>query len=241
MSRIVKFEINSAGRDFVVGDIHGCFSLLEEALNRVEFNPDQDRLFCVGDLVDRGPESQRALEFLIQPWFYSVCGNHDRFVVEIHEGDSEASMLWLLNGGGWWLNVDPQTRIRFREVFAGLPYAIEVEATQGTVGIVHADILKGKDWPQFLAALESGDHDAMEVAIWGRARASGAVSEGIAGVWRVFCGHTVQEKGIRCLENVVFIDTGAVYGLLNDKQNLGLTLVDLTTLEALTIAGARSP
>lgn len=238
MRRIVKFELNTAGRDFVVGDIHGCFSLLEKSLSRVEFNPVKDRLFSVGDLVDRGPESHRALEFLAQSWFYSVCGNHDRFVVETQEGDSDASMLWLVNGGAWWLEVTPEDRTRFREAFARLPYAVGVETAHGVVGIVHADIFQGMSWPQFLTALESGNPDAMETALWGRARANGVISAGVEGVWRVFCGHTVQENGIRRLENIFFIDTGAVYGLLNNTPNLGLTLVDLTTLETLTVYSA---
>lgn len=48
-----KYGANILGRDFVVGDIHGEFSKLSKLLSSVEFNENSDRLFSVGDLVDR--------------------------------------------------------------------------------------------------------------------------------------------------------------------------------------------
>ena len=52
---IRRFPLNRRGRDLAVGDIHGYFALLQQALNRVGFDPVCDRLFSVGDLTDRGP------------------------------------------------------------------------------------------------------------------------------------------------------------------------------------------
>ena len=54
--------INQAGRDLVVGDVHGCFRTLARALSQLEFDPSCDRLFGVGDLVDRGPHSEGRLD-----------------------------------------------------------------------------------------------------------------------------------------------------------------------------------
>ena len=67
---VLRFGLNEDGRDFVVGDIHGMFQHLTELLEQIEFDEGSDRLFSVGDLVDRGPESHRALEWLDKPWFY---------------------------------------------------------------------------------------------------------------------------------------------------------------------------
>ena len=53
---VARFEENATGRDFVVGDLHGMFSHLEALLNEVAFDESADRLFSVGDLIDRGPE-----------------------------------------------------------------------------------------------------------------------------------------------------------------------------------------
>jgi len=63
---IKYFPINQQGQDFFVGDIHGYFNLLERKLEAVNFDPQTDRLFAIGDLVDRGPDSARVSEFLSQ-------------------------------------------------------------------------------------------------------------------------------------------------------------------------------
>ena len=65
------FSFNDSGRDIVVGDVHGCFRTLERALSAVAFDPSADRLFGVGDLVNRGPYSEKAIEWLEQ-WFEAV-------------------------------------------------------------------------------------------------------------------------------------------------------------------------
>ena len=48
------FNLNTNGRDFFVGDIHGCFYLLDEAMLRVGFDERGERRVSVGDLIDRG-------------------------------------------------------------------------------------------------------------------------------------------------------------------------------------------
>ncbi len=42
---------------FVVGDLHGCYTLLMNELDKVSFDPARDLLISVGDLVDRGAEN----------------------------------------------------------------------------------------------------------------------------------------------------------------------------------------
>lgn len=51
MAHVQRFDRNTAGRDFVIGDIHGCFDQVGEALARVHFDESCDRLFAVGDLI----------------------------------------------------------------------------------------------------------------------------------------------------------------------------------------------
>ena len=76
------FNRNQRGRDFVVGDIHGHFSALEMLLLQVNFDPEHDRVFSVGDMIDRGPESWRVIEFLNHPWFHSIMGNHEQMLLD---------------------------------------------------------------------------------------------------------------------------------------------------------------
>ena len=74
---------NVAGRDFVVGDVHGEFETLEATLTHVEFQPGHDRLFALGDLVDRGPRSADALAWMESGRItLSVRGNHEQMLYE---------------------------------------------------------------------------------------------------------------------------------------------------------------
>ena len=49
---------------WVVGDLHGCYTRLMSELHRVDFDPAQDLLISVGDLIDRGTENVECLELL---------------------------------------------------------------------------------------------------------------------------------------------------------------------------------
>jgi len=66
-------------RTFAVGDIQGCLPALLTVLDKVNFDPASDQLWCVGDLVNRGPDSLGTLEFLhsIRKSCKIVLGNHD--------------------------------------------------------------------------------------------------------------------------------------------------------------------
>ena len=75
-----RCAVNEQGRDFVVGDVHGCFRTLERGLREVQFDADSDRLFGVGDLVDRGPNSADALVWLEERFHAVALGNHERAI-----------------------------------------------------------------------------------------------------------------------------------------------------------------
>lgn len=65
--------------DYAVGDLQGCLEPLKCLLEHVSFDPARDRLWLVGDLVNRGPESLETLRFLygIKDSVICVLGNHD--------------------------------------------------------------------------------------------------------------------------------------------------------------------
>jgi serine/threonine protein phosphatase 1 len=209
---VARFARNLAGRDFVVGDVHGCFDELEAALARLRFDGARDRAFAVGDLVDRGSRSEAALEWMQRPWFHSCRGNHEDMRLMPIEPAELAAFL-LFNGGEWWFGLDAAAKLLFTRAMAALPIALEVETSAGHVGIVHADVPEQLSWPQFVQALEAGDPRVQEEAVWGRRRAEGWVSTPVEGIGCVVCGHTMMpDCRIHVVGNVWLIDTGAFLG-----------------------------
>ena len=225
MSVVQRFEKNVAGRDFVVGDIHGCFDLLCEQMDRVKFDPAVDRIFSVGDLVDRGPQSADAINWIKQPWFHAVRGNHEQMAIGVAAGRHDLTN-YLVNGGGWFLELSDARQQEVAEALGNLPVCIEVDTSDGLVGLVHADI-EGGDWHAFTEALRfprSKNHlrDLMEEALWSRDRIRYGNMDGVTGVVRMYVGHTPVKEPVE-LGNVRYIDTGAVFG----GFGRGLTMVEI--------------
>lgn len=210
-----KFNVNSEGRDFVVGDVHGCFSLLRKLLKSVEFDAAKDRLFSVGDLVDRGPDSEEVADWLAQPWFHAVRGNHEDFIVN---GMTD-QYTHALNGGIWWLARTETEKAEIRQAVEQMPLAIEVETDHGRIGIVHAEV-PDDNWLSFTEDNPAYTKDMIEnMCLWSRAiireRApsyhKGPMKfNGVANIDHVYVGHTPVEEP-RTIQNVTYIDTGAVF------------------------------
>lgn len=210
-----RFAANTAGRDLLVGDVHGCFSKLRASLDAVGFDPAAgDRLFSVGDLVDRGPESADVLWWLEQPWFAAVMGNHEDMAVRWGlPGCAMDAALYVQHGGAWNVGNTPPERLVFSDALGSLPLAIELETAAGTLGLVHADC-PAPTWAAMVAALEDPGlsnrrrRDVRNAMLWSRDRAEHFWSGGVPDVRAVVVGHTPVER-VTSLGNVLFIDTAA--------------------------------
>lgn len=234
MSKIKRFEQNTAGRDLVVGDIHGHFTLLQQTLDNINFNPAIDRLFSVGDLVDRGPESHKSIEWLNKPWFHAVCGNHEQMAINWMNPDVYKDVrLYRQNGGDWNLENTVEQQKIYADAFSELPLAIEIETVNGLVGVVHAE--PTNDWDQLRddlnnPLLDSYTSDRLRDKIqWERRRIYQGDKIGVTGVIAAVVGHTPLTKSMQ-FGNVYYIDTGAW-----SSAGTGFTFFDVKTLTTTTI------
>lgn len=226
---IKHFERNTAGRDFAVGDIHGHFTRLQKALDAAGFDPAVDRLFSVGDLIDRGPECEDVVKWLDKPWFHPVRGNHDDYVARFDSCDQEN---WIFNGGAWFMGRPTIEQQCFQIMFQELPIGIEVETENGLVAIVHADCVMDS-WDQLKHELIYPQNNqrrklVANTCMWSRTRIEQGDERMVHGVRALIVGHTPLRHPV-VLGNVHHIDTG---GWLPDGSG-HFTLIDLNTLETI--------
>ena len=199
-----RFDINKEGVDYVVGDVHGCYDLLMQKLIEIGFDKKKDRLFSVGDLIDRGPKSLECLNLVYEPWFHAVRGNHEQMAIDCLSAPG-LMPHWYENGGTWAAeHYRHSLKKIISDAVSKMPLAVEVETSRGIVGIVHAEPLDPWRAPE-------SDADESHV-LWERDRITNGKNTKISGIDAVVCGHTPQKQGVKLLGNVWYIDTGACFG-----------------------------
>jgi serine/threonine protein phosphatase 1 len=220
--RLQKFDKNKIGRDFVVGDIHGCYTILMSELEKIDFNFEKDRLFSVGDLIDRGLENEKCLELIYEKWFFPVIGNHE--LLMLNGIFFDATAIWYYNGGDWILRSDlfgEDIELFAKEIDLLIPFAIEITDGNKTFGIVHAET--SNDWNtvrKFCQKeytiknlllnknIKEKDVDTFHKMTWSRSRLKVQNRSIIKNIDEVFVGHSIT-KNLTTLGNVNYIDTGA--------------------------------
>ncbi|MEJ8858864.1 metallophosphoesterase [Variovorax robiniae] len=209
MTAIARFVRNTLGRDFAVGDIHGAFGALQAALAAIGFDSSTDRLFSVGDLVDRGPESAQVLAWLDLPWFHAICGNHDFMAWRSALGLPFKAVDHAAHGGEWLYDLPLGEQRRIGERLRALPMAFEVETAGGWVGMVHADF-PSDDWRD-LAIIDWRTLDNMDSfasqCLWSIERHRRRYRGVVRNIRAVVHGH-MTIPAMETLGNVHFIDTG---------------------------------
>jgi len=234
MSKFHTHNPNQAGRDFICSDIHGHFSLLEDHLRQVQFDTTKDRLFCLGDLIDRGIESPLVLDYLSKPWFYSILGNHELMLIDAFESDDDqVKQQWYRWGGEWASNLDREELGRYYEALVGLPMAIELDLINGlTIGLVHAELPLNCSWEDVATTVsKKGRNDnrtsssLIDGMLWGNGdiyHRAGHIKP-VEDIDHVFHGHTILST-ITTYANRTFMDMGGYetssLGLLNPEYFL---------------------
>ncbi|KAA8982970.1 MULTISPECIES: metallophosphoesterase [Gammaproteobacteria] len=201
------FRRNQRGRDFVVSDLHGRLDRLDYRLEQQGFDPGRDRLFAVGDLVDRGDNSAALVERLEERWFFSVLGNHELMLLDAL-ADPGARVLHEHNGGRWFHRQPSGAQLyQGTLLHQHLSLAFTVETMNGSVGIIHATA--PSDWRTVQEV--PMDEGQWEELVWDRsdynqALRAPALVPPVRHVTRVVHGHVSCDQPIHAA-NRFWIDT----------------------------------
>ncbi|HKI01964.1 MAG TPA: symmetrical bis(5'-nucleosyl)-tetraphosphatase [Thermoanaerobaculia bacterium] len=190
---------------YAIGDIHGCFATLQRLLHRIAFDPRQDRLWLVGDLVNRGPRSLEVLRWAAEQGdrIVAVLGNHDLHLLARAAGVAEARrrdtleevlaapdrddlFAWLRHRP--LLHRDGETLM----VHAGLFPDWGPKLAQRLAGEVEGR-LRGDGAPKLLAAVGQKAAERWKEGLSGQERARAA----LAGFARL---RTLDEEGRMCAD-----------------------------------------
>ena len=128
-------------RRIFIGDIHGHYVGLRHLLDKV--NPTEaDEIYCVGDLIDRGPQSAKVVSYIREHGFTCVLGNHEQLLLDAFAKTQEATQTlqaWLYSGGQSTLasyDSDVELLSEHMEWFRTLPLHLDL----GDVWLVHAGL-----------------------------------------------------------------------------------------------------
>ena len=175
---------------YAIGDLQGCYDSLRRLLDVCAFDPQYDRLWLTGDLVNRGPQSLATLRFVrgLGNAAVTVLGNHDLYLLMLAYGAmqgqaaprrSEHTLDEILTADDredllTWLRAQPLCHVEGRDclVHAGLLPQWSVAQARALAAEVETG-LRGVDFRELLAHLWGS-----EPAVW---------SEDLQGWARVRC------------------------------------------------------
>lgn len=219
-----KYSLNTKGKDYVVGDIHGEFKKLEQKLKLIGFNEKTDRLYSLGDLTDRGKDSIEVLNWMKKKWFYPIKGNHEELLISVNKSIfTEAAIIYYRNGGEWYFDLTKKQQKIIAKYYKSFPTTITVETNFGPVGLVHADCPM-PTWSLLNKLLNSSKIlDTEKKCLWSRQRMH-IHDQIIPDVRAIIVGHMKQDE-IKQHGNIYLIDTGSGY------EDGYLTILDLETLK----------
>ena len=159
---------------YAIGDLQGCHPSLLELLEKLDFDPGEDRLWLVGDLVSRGPDSLETLRFVrdLGDRAVTVLGNHDLHLLAIHAGVRETRDKGLQAVMAARDRNELMDWLRTRPL---LHHDADLDTTQGPGGIDAGELhrmLAGENWREFLDHMYGNQPDRWDDALqgWDRLR-----------------------------------------------------------------------
>lgn len=209
-------------RRFVIPDVHGCALTLHHLLQHTLQVRKTDRIYLLGDMIDRGPRSKELLDLLMEfhsRGFYISClrGNHEQMLLDAHRSP-DCLQTWILNGGFSTLDSFRISKVanlprRYLDFLDRLPFFIELH----DFILVHGGMNFDND--------PFTDTRAM---LWSR---EGSIDMKKTSNRRLICGHTPHRRDeIRASihGDMITLDNGCVYR----EPGLGsLAALELNSLE----------
>lgn len=176
---------------YAIGDVQGCFDQLQALVTKIGFDPANDRLWFVGDLVNRGGQSLETLRYIkgLGEAAVVVLGNHDLHVIaqevkperqrqrnpdlrRILEAEDARELLDWLRARPL-LHHDPQ--LNFVAVHAGLAPQWTLEAAKAHALRVHRE-LQGKDWKTIMLRMYGNEPTGWSRKLKGLRRTRAAIN-----------------------------------------------------------------
>lgn len=194
---------NTNGRDFIIGDLHGCYDELHALLTRVDFDTEKDRVLSVGDLIDRGPYVSDCLRLLDEPWFFAVRGNHEQLWLKWYwEQENPEKILQSSVASS-----EQKSLVLYAKKLLQLPYVMVIG--DGDFVIVHAeiagryltldDIIKGR-----ISARQQSE------ILWSRkfvCHPQKVLGQHHLSLPTIYCGHSIV-PGLLRIGQQVYLDHG---------------------------------
>lgn len=192
---------------YAIGDIHGCYTALETIFEEMNFQKD-DTIVCLGDYIDRGPDTRKVIKFLLEcEDKYNMVflkGNHEIMMMDARKNRSELD-FWLRFGGAevldsyyivdqrdWSDWIDDE---HWNFVETGLPYY-----EQGDYIFVHGGLTPG------IPLQHQSAHDLY----WKKYEIPVPYTAGK----QVICGHTSRKNGeVHDFGHTICIDTYCYGGM----------------------------
>lgn len=110
----------------IIGDIAGQYDALMALVDKMP----EGEIISVGDMVDRGPNSSKVIEYFMQPGRRAILGNHEHMMIDyLTRGSFYGRDIWFYNGGGATMRSYPDTGVPddHLEWLQSLPKFIEID------------------------------------------------------------------------------------------------------------------
>jgi len=214
----------------IIGDVHGCYKTLKALVKQL---PPEEKIIMVGDLIDRGPDSKKTVQWVIDnsDRVRSVRGNHENMFMNAYNNPRFGTMSMFLQNGGtttfnsykneeqrenkydYSFDIFPEEHIDF---FKSMHLYIEEDG----LFVSHSSYCANIPWEKLIKG-EGGDYSLM----WSRSLPCKLPDD----KFHVF-GHSIQDSPI-VTKHYANIDTGAFYTWGKMEGNGRLTAIQYPSMK----------